>query len=183
MVAALGSSTYRDMVFENPQWDFHTINYDHDVTLADARIGAVMNDGSTDLKAFRSAGGKLILWHGWSDPLISPLHTIAYYNKLATGFAAAGADQAAALSQVSDFARLFLAPGVTHCGGGPGPDTFDSVGALEAWVEHGRAPDSMIATHNTAGKADRTRPLCAYPHKALYDGKGNADEAASFSCR
>jgi feruloyl esterase len=183
MVAALGASTFRDMVFENPQWDFHTINYDHDVKQADAKIGAVMNDGSTDLKAFRGAGGKLILWHGWSDPLISPLHTIAYYNKLAAGFAAQGADQAAALSQVSDFARLFLAPGVTHCGGGPGPDTFDSVGALEAWVEHGKAPDLMIATHNTAGKADRTRPLCAYPHKAVYDGKGNADEAGSFSCR
>jgi feruloyl esterase len=183
MVAALGSSTYRDMVFENPQWDFHTINYDHDVKLADARIGAVMNDGSTDLKEFRSAGGKLILWHGWSDPLISPLHTIAYYNKLATQFAAPGADKGTALSQVSDFARLFLAPGVTHCGGGPGPDTFDSVGALEAWVEHGQAPDSMIATHNTGGKADRTRPLCAYPHKAVYDGKGDSDAAASFSCR
>jgi feruloyl esterase len=183
MVAALGASTYRDMVFENPQWDFHTINYDHDVKLADAKIGAAMNDGSTDLKAFRSAGGKLILWHGWSDPLISPLHTIAYYNKLATGFAAPGADQSAALSQVSDFARLFLAPGVTHCGGGPGPDSFDSVGALEAWVEHGQAPESMIATHNTAGKADRTRPLCAYPRQAVYDGKGNSDEAASFSCR
>jgi feruloyl esterase len=182
-VAALGASTYRDMVFENPDWDYHTINYDRDVKAADAKIGAVMNDGSTDLKEFRSAGGKLILWHGWSDPLISPLHTIAYYGKLAASFAPAGTDQGAAISQVSDFARLFLAPGVMHCGRGPGPDTFDSVAALEAWVEKGVAPDSMVATHKTKGKADRTRPLCAYPHKAVYDGKGNSDDAASFSCR
>ena len=148
-VAALGASTFRDMVFDNPQWDFHTINYDHDVKAADEKIGAVMNDGSTDLAEFHKAGGKLILWHGWSDPLISPLHTIAYYGKLTARF-----------PQVSDFARLFLAPGVMHCGRGPGPDTFDSIGTLQAWVEHGTAPDSMIATHKTAGKADRTRPLC-----------------------
>ncbi|MGC1457110.1 MAG: tannase/feruloyl esterase family alpha/beta hydrolase [Steroidobacteraceae bacterium] len=183
-VAALGASTFQDMVFEDPQWDFHTINYDRDVKKADEKIGAVMNDGSTDLAEFRRAGGKLILWHGWSDPLISPLHTIAYYNNLAGHFAPkAGIAQDAALAQVADFARLFLAPGVMHCGRGPGPDTFDSVGALEAWVEKGVAPDSMIATHRTAGKADRTRPLCAYPHRAVYDGKGDSNDAASFSCK
>jgi feruloyl esterase len=182
-VAALGASTFRDMVFENPQWDFHTINYDHDVKAADDKIGSVMNDGSTDLAEFRKSGGKLILWHGWSDPLITPLHTIGYYGRLAVHFAPKGTDQDAAISQVSDFARLFLAPGVMHCGRGPGPDTFDSVGALEAWVEHGMAPDSMIAAHKTAGKTDRTRPLCAYPHKAVYDGKGDSNDAASFSCR
>ncbi len=182
-VAALGASTFRDMVFENPQWDFHTINYDRDVKAADDKIGAVMNDGSTDLAEFRKAGGKLILWHGWSDPLISPLHTIAYYSKLAAHLAPPGTSREAAVSQVSDFARLFLAPGVMHCGRGPGPDTFDSIGALDAWVERGTAPDSMIATHKTAGKADRTRPLCAFPHRAVYDGKGDSNDAASFSCR
>jgi feruloyl esterase len=183
MVAALGASTFRDMVFEDPQWDFHTIDYDRDVKQADAKIGAVMNDGSPDLTAFRGAGGKLILWHGWSDPLISPLHTIAYYQKLAAHFAAPGTGADAAVTQVSDFARLFLAPGVTHCGRGPGPDTFDSVAALETWVEHGTAPDSLLATHKTAGTVDRSRPLCAYPHKAVYDGKGDSNDAASFSCR
>jgi feruloyl esterase len=182
-VAALGAGTFRDMVFEDPQWDFNSINYDRDVKLADAKIGAVMNDGSTDLREFRRAGGKLILWHGWSDPLISPLHTIGYYGKLAAHFAAPGTAREAAVAQVSDFARLFLAPGVMHCGRGPGPDTFDSVAALEAWVERGTAPDSMVASHRTAGKVDRTRPLCAYPHQAVYDGKGDPDAAASFSCR
>jgi feruloyl esterase len=182
-VAALGAGTFRDMVYDDPQWDFHTINYDRDVNAADAKIGAVMNDGSTDLAEFRRSGGKLILWHGWSDPLISPLHTIAYYGKLAAYLAPKGTDQDTAVKQVSDFARLFLAPGVTHCGRGPGPDTFDSVGALDAWVEHGTAPDSMIAAHKSAGKVDRTRPLCAYPHKAVYNGKGDSDDAASFNCQ
>jgi feruloyl esterase len=182
-VAALGASTFADMVYEDPQWDFHSINYDRDVKAADKKIGAVMNDGSTDLDAFRHAGGKLILWHGWSDPLISPLHTLAYYQKLAAHFSAPGTAQEAAVGQVADFARLFLAPGVMHCGRGPGPDTFDSVAALDAWVEKGVAPDSMVATHRTAGKADRTRPLCAYPHKAVYDGKGDSNDAASFSCK
>ena len=182
-VAALGAGTFRDMVFDNPQWDFHTINYDRDVKAEDEKIGAVMNDGSPDLAEFRRLGGKLILWHGWSDPLISPLHTIAYYGRLAAHLAPKGTAKAAALTQVSDFARLFLAPGVMHCGRGPGPDTFESVEALDAWVEHGTAPDSMIATHKTAGKVDRSRPLCAYPHQAVYDGRGDINVAASFSCR
>ncbi|HTC45126.1 MAG TPA: tannase/feruloyl esterase family alpha/beta hydrolase [Steroidobacteraceae bacterium] len=182
-VAALGAGTFRDMVFDNPQWDYHTIDYDRDVKAADDKIGAVMNDGSPDLKEFRKAGGKLILWHGWSDPLISPLHTVAYYGKLAAYLAPAGIPMDTAVAQVSDFARLFLAPGVMHCGRGPGPDTFDSIGAIQAWVENGTAPDSLIASHMNGGKADRTRPLCAYPHKAVYDGKGDSNDAASFSCR
>jgi len=182
-VAALAASTFRNMVFEDPQWDYHTINYDRDVKQADERIGEVMNDGSPDLAEFRRAGGKLILWHGWADPLISPLHTIEYYHKLAAHLAAPGADANAAAAQVSDFARLFLAPGVYHCGRGPGPDTFDSVAALEKWVEHGDAPDSLIAAHSTQGKVDRTRPLCVYPKKAVYDGKGDINDAASFHCQ
>jgi len=182
-VAALGASTFRDMVFEDPQWDFHTINYDRDVKLADAKIGAVMNDGSTDLAQFRHAGGKLILWHGWSDPFISPLHTLDYYHRLARHFAKPGSTADAAVAQLSDFARLFLAPGVYHCGRGPGPDTFDSVGAIMAWVEQGVAPESMIAQHKTQGRVDRTRPLCAYPHQAVYDGKGDINEASSFRCQ
>lgn len=181
-VAALASSTFRDMVFENPHWDLRTINYDRDVKLADEKIGAVMNDGSTDLDALRRAGGKLILWHGWSDPLISALHTVGYYKELAQHFSP-GADEATAIARLSDFARLFLAPGVFHCGGGPGPSRFDAVSALEAWVERGQAPDRLIAAHLTAGKVDRTRPLCPFPKKAVYNGKGSSDDAASFHCQ
>jgi feruloyl esterase len=182
MVIALTASTYRDMVYDNPQWDAHTINYDRDVKAADDKIGAIMNDGSTDLAALRASGAKLILWHGWADPLISALHTVGYYKKLAKAFAP-GADDPAAITKLSDFARLFMAPGVYHCGGGPGPSSFDALGALDQWVEHGVAPDRLMATHLTAGKPDRTRPLCPYPKKAVYDGKGSSDDAASFSCQ
>ena len=183
-VAALGASTFRDMVYDNPDWDFTAIDYGRDVKAADAKIGEAMNDGSTDLAAFRKAGGKLILWHGWSDPFISALHTIGYYDQLARRFAAPGDDVAAAAAKASDFARLFLAPGVLHCGGGPGPGTFDSVAALESWVERGVAPDSLIASHAGAdGKIDRTRPLCVYPRKAVYDGRGDINASASFRCQ
>ncbi len=184
MVAALGSSTFKDMVYDNPHWDFTRIDYDRDVRAADAKIGATMNDGSVDLDAFRKAGGKLILWHGWSDPLISTLHTVGYYNQLARHFAAPGDDDATAVAKVSDFARLFLAPGVYHCGGGPGPNVLATLPALEAWVERGVAPDSIPATHRTReGKVDRTRPICAAPRRARYDGKGDINDAASFSCK
>lgn len=182
MVLALTASTYRDMVYDNPQWDPHTINFDKDVRTADERIGAIMNSGSTDLAELRRAGGKLILWHGWADPLISALHTVDYYRKLAQHFAP-GADEATAIARLSDFSRLFMAPGVNHCGGGTGPNTFDAVSALDAWVEHGTAPESLIATHSTAGKVDRSRPLCPYPRRAVYDGEGNIDEAGSFRCQ
>ena len=92
-------------------------------------------------------------------------------------------DDAGAIAAISEFARLFLAPGVNHCGGGPGPDTFDALGALEAWVEHGTAPEQMTASHQTNGAVDRTRPLCAYPRTAAYVGSGSTDEAKNFSCR
>ena len=83
---------------------------------------------------------------------------------------------------VTDFARLFLMPGVGHCGGGPGPDTSDSIGALSRWVEHGEAPDRIVASHSTAGKVDRTRPLCPYPNVAHWTGQGSTDTAEDFVC-
>ena len=184
MVAALGSSTFKDMVYDNPDWDLTTIDYDRDVRAADAKIGDTMNDGRVELDGFRKAGGKLILWHGWSDPLISALHTVGYYQQLARHFAAPGDDEAAAVGKLADFSRLFLAPGVYHCGGGPGPNDLATLPALEAWVERGVAPESIPAAHHTpAGSVDRTRPICAAPRRATYDGKGDINAAASFSCK
>jgi feruloyl esterase len=186
-VAALAASTFKDMVFEDPGWDYHHIDYGRDVRRADAKLGAILNNFSPNLTEFRHAGGKLILWHGWDDPLISPLHTLEYYRAVAKVFAphglSASVDDAGAIAAISEFARLFLAPGVNHCGGGPGPDTFDALGALEAWVEHGTAPEQMTASHQTNGAVDRTRPLCAYPRTAAYVGSGSTDEAKNFSCR
>ena len=85
--------------------------------------------------------------------------------------------------ETDDFARLFMVPGMTHCAGGPGPNTFDAVGALEQWVEHSAQPAQMIASHSTNGVVDRTRPLCPYPQVASYKGSGSLDEAANFVCK
>jgi feruloyl esterase len=181
-VAALASSTFKDMVFDDPAWDFHRMDYTRDVRTADAKVGAVLNNDSPDLRAFRGAGGKLILWHGWDDPLISALHTLEYYQKVAAFFAAHGSGPATDAANLQSFARLFLAPGVNHCGGGPGPDTFDMLTALENWVEHGTAPESVVASHATKGVVDRTRLLCTYPHVAAYKGSGDINDAQNFEC-
>ncbi len=183
-VAALAASTFKDMVFEDPSWDYHHIDYDRAVRLADRKVGGILNNSSPDLRAFRRAGGKLILWHGWADPLISPLHTLEYYQKVAAFFAAEHpGSEDAEIARIQGFARLFLAPGVNHCGGGPGPDQFDALGALERWVERGVAPQRIVASHLTHGVVDRTRPLCAYPRVAKYLGHGSTDDAANFACR
>ncbi len=183
-VAALAASTFKDMVFEDPSWDYHHIDYDRAVRLADEKVGAILNNSSPDLRAFRRAGGKLILWHGWADPLISPLHTLEYYQKVAAFFAAGHpSSEDAEIANIQSFARLFLAPGVNHCGGGTGPDQFDALAALEGWVERGVAPERMVAAHLTHGAVDRTRPLCAYPRVAKYAGQGNTEDAANFACR
>ncbi|MGH8226724.1 MAG: tannase/feruloyl esterase family alpha/beta hydrolase [Steroidobacteraceae bacterium] len=183
-VAALAASTFKDMVFDDPNWDFHRIDYDRAVRLGDEKLGAVLNNSSPDLAAFRKAGGKLILWHGWADPFISPLHTIEYYEKVAA-FLAAGRHESldAQIAGIQGFARLFLLPGVHHCGGGPGPDQFDALTALERWVEQGVPPQRIVASHLTHGAVDRTRPLCAFPRVAKYSGHGSTDDAKSFECR
>ncbi|MGH8150146.1 MAG: tannase/feruloyl esterase family alpha/beta hydrolase [Steroidobacteraceae bacterium] len=183
-VAALAASTFKDMVFADPHWDYHHIDYDRAVRLGDARLGAILNNSSPDLRAFRRAGGKLILWHGWADPLISPLHTLEYYRKVAAFFADSHpAAESTEITHIQDFARLFLLPGVHHCGGGPGPDQFDGLGALAGWVERGVAPSRIVASHVSHGVATMTRPLCAYPEVAKYIGHGSTDDAANFECR
>ena len=129
---------------------------------------------STNLTTFSSNGGKLIFYHGDSDPWFSPLDTLDYYKKMA---AANGG-----LDKVEQWSQIYLVPGMSHCGGGAAAlDDFDMLGALVNWVEKGTAPDSVVAT----GKAfpGRSRPLCAYPKHAQYKGVGNTEDAASFECR
>ena len=133
-----------------------------------------MNATDPDMKAFFSHGGKLLLYHGWSDSSVPTLNTIKYYDSVVKTLG--GADKAA------DRIRLFLAPGMGHCGGGEGPNMFDKVGALERWVEQSKAPDALLASHVTDGKVDRTRPLCPYPQVAKYNGAGRIDDATSFEC-
>ena len=126
------------------------------------------------LRAFQSRGGKLIMYTGLADPVTSPLDTFAYYESVAKAMGG--------IDATKSFYRFFPAPGMAHCGGGAGPNTFDALAALDAWVEKGTAPDSIPASHATNGQVDRTRPLCAYPAVAHYSGAGSIDDAANFSC-
>ena len=127
-----------------------------------------------NLRPFKNRGGKLIMYHGWADPAISAYGTLDYYEKVTK--AVGGQREADA------FSRLYLVPGMHHCSGGPGPNTFDMLTALEDWVEHGMAPAQVVATHAIDGKVDRTRPLCPHPQVARYTGSGDVDDAASFRC-
>ena len=165
---------YRYVVFKDPKWDWKMFDFDKDVVRGDLPENLVMNATNPDMKRFFGRGGKLLMYHGWSDPNVPTVNTIKYYKSVVE--AMGGAPNAA------KSVRLFLAPGMGHCGGGEGPNVFDKIGALERWVEQGKAPDSLSASHATEGRVDRTRPLCPYPQVAKYKGAGSIDEAANFSC-
>ena len=129
---------------------------------------------SPNLTAFARRGGKLITYHGWSDPNVAPQASVNFYKS------ALAATQPPASSP--EWLRLFMVPGMGHCSGGAGPDTFDMVSALEAWVEKGAAPNQVLASRIVDGAVVRSRPLCPYPQVARYKGTGSLDEAVNFSC-
>jgi len=165
---------YRYVVFKDPNWDWKTFDFDKDVARGDLPENLPMNATNPDMKAFFSRGGKLFLYHGWSDSQVAAVNTIKYYDSVVHVMGAADASKSV---------RLFMAPGMGHCRGGDGPDTFDKVGALERWVEQGQAPDQLTAAQIANGKVDRTRPLCAYPQVARHKGAGSTDDAANFVCK
>jgi len=169
-----GNTYYGQAVFEDPNWDFRTLDFDRDVALADNLDGGLINATNPDLRPYFRHGGKLLLFHGWSDQLIAPRSSIDYFTSVERAVGGA--------AKLKDAARLFMAPGMGHCGGGDGPNTFDSLSAMEQWIEHKNTPDLMIASHTTNGKVDRTRPLCPYPQVARYKGTGTTDDAANFTC-
>lgn len=164
---------FKYWLFHDPNWDVRTLDYDRDLAYADERL-PFMHAASKDLSGFKKAGGKLISYGGWMDPVVPAPDTAAYYEGVARLMG--GYDK------TRDFYRVFIAPGMGHCSGGPGPNSFDALTALENWVEKGAAPDRLIATHSVAGKVDRSRPLCPYPAVARYTGRGSIDDAANFAC-
>lgn len=192
----LGGDTWKYMVFQDPSWDFHTLDFDHDIALANSKVGPVINSTNPDLSDFRSLGGKLIIWHGWADPLVNPRNSINYVRSVAgasRGESEGEKEDDEAARGTQSFLRLFMAPGLTHCSGGPGLDTFDTLTAMERWVEQGKAPEKLIASHtglafpdNVMSKAPPagtfSRPLCPWPKVARYNGSGSKTDASSFVC-
>ena len=172
---ATGLDQFRFIVFRDPNWTVQRFNFATDIVRAEEADDSIINALDADLHAFIARGGKLIQYHGWSDPQISPGNSTQYYARVVDALGGAAA--------VDSGYRLFMAPGMGHCRGGEGPSNFDMVGALERWVERGQAPDQIIASHATGGVVDRTRPLCPYPAVAAYRGTGSTDDAASFVCR
>lgn len=170
------ASHFKYLVFNDPTWDFRKLNFDADISLADKLDGGVITATDPDLRKFFAHGGKLILYHGWSDPMIAPQNTIRYYTNV---LHSSGNEAEASI-------RLFMAPGMDHCGGGEGPFTFDMDEALSQWVEQDKAPALIVAAHlpayPSAHAPDRTRPLCAYPRVAKYKGTGSIDDASNFYC-
>lgn len=165
-------------VLQNPTWDWKTLDFDQDIAETDKRGNQTVNaaDPAKVAKDFLGTRkGKLLMFHGWADPNIAPRNTVNYYNKVVA--AAGGAAKA------SNSIRLFMFPGMGHCGGGEGPNAWDKMKVITEWVENGKAPDSFVASHSTGGAVDRTRPICAYPRVARYNGTGSIDDAANFTCK
>lgn len=180
-------SHYKWLVFGAPDWDWRTFEFsdpaDYDAHVkAEARLAPILNATSPDLREFRGRGGKLLQYHGWNDQLITPQSSIDYYETVLSFFGG-GQDREKALREVQSFYRLFMAPGMAHCGGGTGPNTFDMQTVLEDWIERGITPARVVASRTVNGVADRLRPLCPYPQVAVYRGEGDTNDAASFLCQ
>jgi feruloyl esterase len=176
------------MVYEKADWNYRNASVDQAEKAADEKSAQILNATEANLVAFKGRGGKLILYHGWNDPAISALNTVNYYNDVINRMRG---------QEPEAFVRLYLVPGMQHCGGGTGPDSFGQGGgakdaqhnvavALEQWVEKGIAPAAIVATKyegDDASKAPKmTRPLCPYPQIAKYKGNGDMNDAGNFVC-
>ena len=164
----------RFVVYQDPRWDWRTFDFDKDNDRFNRPEYLIMNATDPHLDRFVAHGGKLLVYHGWADQNVSPYETVKYFEAV---------KEAMGPARTSQNIRLYMMPGMAHCGGGEGPNAFDKIGTLDRWVESGQAPGAIVASHSTAGKADRTRPLCPYPQTAQYQGTGSVDEAANFVCK
>jgi hypothetical protein len=169
--ALIATQFFKFFVYGDSAWRY----VDYDLALAGrdgARVAAVVSPTNPDLSAFRARGGKLLLAHGWSDPALSARATIEYFKTVQRR-----------TPQASSFTRLFLMPGVLHCGGGSGCGDVDWPVLIRRWVERGEAPSRIIARKLRGTQVVQTHPLCAYPRTARYNGTGGTDDAAAFTCR
>ena len=170
---AFSQAFFRYLAFSKPDptYDLSQFNLDRDPPRLEA-IHQILDATDTDLSRFEQRGGKILMYFGWADPALNPLTGVEYYEQVSQRMGAA----------TGGFFRLFMVPGMFHCNGGVGADTFDKLGPLAGWVERGTAPDAIPASRVIGGKVVRTRPLCAYPEAARYKGSGSTDDAANFAC-
>jgi len=169
----LAEGVMRYLVLEPPQPEYDTLKFDFDHAAKTVERWSKLADAKTaNLSKFRKSGGKLIMTYGWADQILQPLMGVHYYEAVSAKHG----------KETMDFARLFMVPGMAHCGGGVGPDRNDAVTAVIDWVEKGKAPEQLIASKVTNGQVVRTRPLCPYPQVARYQGQGSIDDATSFRC-
>jgi feruloyl esterase len=174
---------WRFFLIQDPRWELSGLtraSFEHYWDRSVEEFGAVIGTNDPNLSAFRDRGGKMILWHGWNDTSIPPQGTIQYYTRVQQQMD--GADN------TNEFARLFLAPGVAHCGGGAGPHPEGRLDAVVQWVEEGKAPDALNGLRWGVGDQDNdkvvgSRPVCRYPLMGRYTGRGSTDDAANFECR
>ncbi|MGO9270512.1 MAG: tannase/feruloyl esterase family alpha/beta hydrolase [Terriglobia bacterium] len=199
-----GNAFFASMVFENPKWEFRTLDFDRDIKLADDKLGPILNSTNPDLGRFQARGGKMIQYHGWADAAVAPTDSINYYEGVVSfmNARAHGERSDDSLRSTQAFYRLFMVPGMGHCSGGPGADDFgnrpllpplevdaehDVVSALDRWVVSNVAPEKIIATQYTEGSPARrvvqTHLLCPYPQVAEWKGQGGKDSADNFVCR
>lgn len=165
-------------ITQNPEWDWTTLTQDLFERLWSQSLeqyGAVIGTDNPDLSSFAERGGKILMWHGWNDQLIYPMGTVDYYTKVV--------DTAGGTSKSDKHIRLYMAPGVAHCAGGPGPQPSGMFQALMEWVENGKEPKDLLAVRTEGGEVVQTRPLCEYPLVARYRGHGSTDDASSFQCK
>lgn len=172
--STLATGIFEFIVFKKKGWDYKTFDIVRDMPIAEDTAGPLLDAIDPDLTPFFDRGGKLLQYHGWADPGIPAQNSIDYFESVRAAVDDPDLDR---------YYRLFMVPGMNHCAGGAGPNEFDALKALDAWVETGRPPETIIASRmSAAGVVDRTRPLCPYPKVALYRGEGSTDDAAGFVC-
>ena len=164
---------FKYVVFKNAGWDWRAFRLSTDLPQALRVDDGIINRTDPNLETFFDDGGKLLLYHGWSDPQVPALATVAYFNSVL---------KTTSESRRGTAIELYMQPGVNHCWGGDGPDLFDAVGALDQWMRSGRAPVRITASRSSDTGVDRTRPLCPYPQVAQYLGSGSIDAAENFRC-
>jgi len=163
---------FKYVVFGDPSWDWRRFDLETDFDKT-VRAFEVIETSETNLKPFFSRGGKLLMYHGWNDTQVAPQQSPKYFEAVVAK---------SGRSVVGKSIQLYMVPGMNHCAGGDGTDTFDKMAAMERWAASGKAPESIVASHITSGKVDRTRPLCPYGKVARWKGTGTTDDAANFAC-